>query len=236
LHECNEGSLGLKSQTAFSLEKIQLVFSFIVPFNEMKGFAMERKKDYDFFRKMILRIGHVPEDLLEKFYKITSTAVYKKGDLFLRAGELSDLAALNCKGIFRLYYIDQDGNDFTKGFSTEGKFVISYSALVQRRPSFFNIEAVVDSEVFQFSYSKWRDQMEADIRWYPFAFRLVESVYIMKEMREKSFLLDDAKTRYKDFRNHFPNLEGSVKQYHIASFLGITPETLSRIRNDLKYT
>ena len=75
---------------------------------------------------MILRIDHVPEDLLEKFYKITCPAVYKKGDLFLRAGELSDLAALNCKGIFRLYYIDQDGNDFTKRKSPFALYLAIY--------------------------------------------------------------------------------------------------------------
>ncbi len=67
MHGCNKGSLGFKSQTAFSLEKIQLDFSLRVPFIQMQGFAMEGEIDYEFFRKMILRIDHVPEDLLEKF-------------------------------------------------------------------------------------------------------------------------------------------------------------------------
>lgn len=146
------------------------------------------------------------------------------------------MAAFNVSGIFRLYYIDNEGNDFTKGFSTPGKFVISYSALVQKRPSFFHIEAVTEGDVLCFSYSQWRSLIESDIRWYPFAFKLVESVYIMKEMREKSFLLDDAKTRYVEFRRQFPDLETKVKQYHIASFLGISPETLSRVRRGLKLT
>ena len=57
---------------------------------------------------------------------------------------------------------------------------------------------------------------------------------IMKEMREKSFLLDDATTRYLNFKKEYPDLENKIKLYHIASFIGITPGALSRIRKNLK--
>jgi hypothetical protein len=76
--------------------------------------------------------------------------------------------------------------------------------------------------------------IDADIRWYPFVFKLLETVYIMKEMREKSFLLDSAADRYLQFLREYPNLEEHVKLYHIASFIGITPEALSRIRKKMK--
>lgn len=56
----------------------------------------------------------------------------------------------------------------------------------------------------------------------------------MKEMREKSFLLDDASQRYIDFRNDYPDVDKSAKLYEIASFIGITPESLSRIRKNMK--
>jgi hypothetical protein len=131
-------------------------------------------------------------------------------------------------------YIDHDGNDLTKGFSTAGKFVVSYSALAEQRPSYFSIEAMVDSDIIQFKYSQWIQMAEEDNRWYPFLFKLVESVYIMKEMREKSFLLDDATSRYLAFRAEYPDLENKIKLYHVASFISITPEALSRIRKNLK--
>ena len=102
--------------------------------------------------------------------------------------------------VYSLYYIDDDGNDLTKGFSTAEKFVISYSALVQQRPSYFYIEALVDTDILQFNYNQWMELVAEDDRWYPFLFKLVESVYIMKEMREKSFLLDSATSRYLAFK------------------------------------
>jgi hypothetical protein len=58
----------------------------------------------------------------------------------------------------------------------------------------------------------------------------------MKEMREKSFLLDNATTRYLQFRKDYPGLEDKINLYHIASFIGITPEALSRIRKKLNMT
>jgi hypothetical protein len=92
----------------------------------------------------------------------------------------------------------------------------------------------MDTDILHFRYQQWMQLVEEDIRWYPFLFKLLENVYILKEMREKSFLLDDATSRYLSFREDYPNLEDKIKLYHVASFIGITPEALSRIRKNLK--
>jgi CRP-like cAMP-binding protein len=189
---------------------------------------------YHFFKKSILALSNTPEELIHRLFSICKPVRYKKGDFFLMAGDVPEYVGFNLNGIFRLYYLGEDGNDLTKGFSTAGKFVISYSALVQKRPSFFNIEALVDTDVLQFNYHQWVHMMDEDIRWYPFVFKLLESVYIMKEMREKSFLLNSATDRYLEFQREYPNLENDVKLYHIASFIGVTPEALSRIRKKQK--
>jgi CRP-like cAMP-binding protein len=151
----------------------------------------------------------------------------------LMAGEVPSDVGFNLNGVFRLYYIDQNGNDLTKGFSTAGKFVISYSALVQHRPSFFSIEALVDTDIVRCNYDQWMQLAAEDIRWYPFLYKLVETVYVMKEMRERSFLLNSATERYLAFQHEYPDLEDRIRLYHIASFIGITPEALSRIRRQL---
>jgi CRP-like cAMP-binding protein len=189
-----------------------------------------------FLTKSAKQLSDLPDELIDELYTICNLTVIKKGELFVMAGDIPQYVGFNLNGIFRLYYIDDNGNDLTKGFSTPGKFVISYSALVQKRPSYFYIEAMVDSEILQFRYDDWMKLIDKDIRWYPFIYKLVQSVYIMKEMREKSFLLDNATTRYLNFRKDYPNLENNIKLYHVASFLGITPEALSRIRKKLKLT
>lgn len=140
----------------------------------------------------------------------------------------------NLNGLFRYYYIDNEGNDYTKGFSRPAQFISSYSSMVENRESYFNIEALEDCYILEFSYIKWKKMIESDLRWYPAVNRLIEVIYIMKEKREKAFLLDDATTRYLEFKKNYSDIEDKIKLYHTASFLGITPEALSRIRKKLK--
>lgn len=195
---------------------------------------MQKEIAYQFLKKSINYLSNTPDQLIDNLFNICSLKRIIKGQHFIYAGDIPEYMGFNLNGIFRLYYIDNEGNELTKGFSTSGKFVVSYSALVQKRPSYFYIEAVVDTDILKFKYSEWQKLINADIRWYPFLYKLVESVYIMKELREKAFLLDDATTRYLNFRKEYPDLEKKIKLYQIASFIGITPETLSRIRKKLK--
>lgn len=187
-------------------------------------------------KQIIRSTADVPEDLVDKLIVMGNLVHYQKGKHLIMAGEIPDTIGFNLDGIFRFYYTDEEGNESTKSFSIKGKPVISYSALVQRRPSYFSIEALSDVSVLQFPFDLWKEVMDSDLRWCPFTFKLVEAVYIMKEMRERSLLLENATTRYLNFRKDYPDLEGHIKLYHIASFLGMTPETLSRVRNKLNLT
>lgn len=182
------------------------------------------------FQIAIKEFANISDELIEKLYAICDEQVIKKGELFIRAGDIPKYIGFNLEGLFRLYYIDEDGNDFTKAFSETGRFLISYSAIVQNRSSYFNIEALQESRILKFDYWTFNQMLQSDIRWYPFAFKLLESVYIIKELREKSFLLDDAAKRYQEFKECYADVEDQIKLYHVASFLGITPEALSRIR------
>jgi CRP-like cAMP-binding protein len=174
------------------------------------------------------------EELASELFGICTISHLEKNKQFVRAGTNPEHVGFNLNGVFRYYYLSSDGTDSTKGFSIPGKFVISYSAMACRRPSFFSIEALGEVDILRFKYAEWMRLAERDARWYKFFFKLVESVYIMKEMREKAFLQDDASARYLEFRKDYPGLEDKVRLYHVASFLGITPEALSRVRKDLK--
>ncbi len=195
---------------------------------------MDQKEAYTRLKRSISALCDVPDELIQDLFNICRPVCIKKGQLFIKAGEVPKVMGFNLNGIFRLYYIDDEGNDSTKGFCTPGKFVVSYSALVQNRQSYFFIEAITDTDILQFSYTGWMKLADKDIRWYPLLFKLVEVVYIMKEMREKTFLLDDATTRYLNFQKDYPDLENIIKLYHIASFIGITPGALSRIRSRIR--
>lgn len=187
-------------------------------------------KSFIKLQKAVKELANIPDELIEKLYSICDEQIIKKGEFFIRAGDVPKHMGFNLEGLLRLYYVDENGNDFTKAFSETGRFLISYSAIVQKRPSYFNIEALQDSRILKFDYWIFDQMIQSDIRWYPFAFKLLESVYLMKELREKSFLLDDAAKRYRAFKERYADVEDQIKLYHVASFLGITPEALSRIR------
>ena len=176
---------------------------------------------------------NISDNLIAELSNICVGQTISKGGAFIRAGETPKDIGIVIDGLFRYFYIDEDGKDFTKAFSGSGKILISYSAILQNRPSHFSIEALSNSKILTFNYKAFLSMMEKDIHWYPLAFKLIESVYVMKELREKSFLLDDATTRYKEFQEHYAEVENQIKLYHVASYLGITPEALSRIRKKM---
>jgi CRP-like cAMP-binding protein len=144
---------------------------------------MNKEEAFTFFKKHLSALADIPEELIRDFFDICRMRTVKKGEFYISAGEVPEYAGFNMNGIFRLYYCDENGNDWTKGFSTQGKFVISYSAMVQERPSFFSMEAITDTDILEFKFSEWMKMIEAEIRWYPVIFKLLQNIYIMKETR-----------------------------------------------------
>ena len=185
------------------------------------------------FRHTIKTLSPVPDDQLDRLVRIAKLKEYSRGDYFLRADTTPTSFGFNLEGLFRYYYLDRKGVEYTKDFIPEGRFVISYSAMIQRTPSYFSIEALEDSRVLVIGYDAWHKIIQSHNCWTELVNVLLQQAFMFKEKRERQFLLDDAETRYLDFIHEFPNMEGRVKQYLIASYLGITPVALSRIRRKL---
>ena len=157
-----------------------------------------------------------------------------RGEFFVRAGDVPQTIGFTISGILRLYYVDADGNEFTKSFCAENSFVAAYSALLLRQPSRLFIQALEDALLLIADYSAYRAISESHASLQQLNYKIAESLFIKKEKRESTLLLDDAKTRYLSFLEEYPGLEVRLKQHHIASYLGMTPVTLSRIRTQLK--
>ncbi len=162
------------------------------------------------------------------------THTLNRSEFFVRAGDVPQAIGFVLSGILRLYYVDSDGNESTKSFCAENSFVAAYSALLMRQPSRLFIQALEDAKLLIADYSTYRSLAESQMSLQQLNCKIAESLFIKKERRESAFLLDDAKTRYLSFLEEYPGLEARLKQYHIASYLGMTSVTLSRIRTHLK--
>lgn len=177
----------------------------------------------------------MPENEIDKFLSIGRIKSMKASEFFVRAGEVPHKIAYVNSGLFRYIYTNDKGEEFTKGIIVENSFLSSYSAMIMGKSSYFSIEALEDSQVFEIFWKDFTSLMENDIFWTKFLLKFVEKGYMIKEKRERDLLLLDAKTRYKNFLTEFPGMDQRIKQGIIASYLGIKPETLSRIRKKIVF-
>jgi CRP-like cAMP-binding protein len=172
----------------------------------------------------------IPEEQINAFRALLSKVSYKKHDYFVQAGDTHCHAGFVLDGAFRLFYIDHTGREYTKNFMISNQFTASLNSFLRGKPSNRYIQALKDSEVLRFDYNEWMKLVDSHICWFPIYRKIIEEAYLEKEKRESDLLFYDAETRYSNFKNEFPDLVEQVKQHHIASFLGISPETLSRIK------
>lgn len=175
----------------------------------------------------------MPLDKAEKLLSIGRARSVNAHEYYLRAGEVPKSFAFVLSGLFRYVYINEKGDEFTKGLIMEQDFISSYSAMQSQSPSHFFIEAMEDAEIFDIPRQKWLVLLETDIFWYKFLLKSIEKGFSKKEKRERDLLLLQAETRYLDFLAEYPGIEKRISQAIIASYLGIKPESLSRIRKKL---
>jgi len=157
----------------------------------------------------------------------------RKDDFFLQNGEQSTEIGLILKGVFRSFYIDQAGNDVTKYFYMQGEILLSYYAHLSQTESKYSIQALEDSEILVTNISAFEKVVEENYQLLLFYKKMVDVMLVKKEKHASSFTLLSSTQRYQQFLTDYPNLEKRIKQYQLASYLGMTPVTLSRIRKKL---
>lgn len=198
----------------------------------MKGARLLNENTYDSLLVNLLTskgISLDKEDIVSLSY-IFKPKFLKKDMFFLQEGEKSSEIAIIIKGLFRSYYIDKIGNDITKYFYDEGKVLFSYAAYLCRNESMYYIQALEDSEILVARISDFEKIVEGNYQLLLFYKKMIDSFLLMKEEHANSFKLLNSVERYNQFLNAYSGLEKRLKQCHIASYLGITPVSLSRIR------
>lgn len=170
------------------------------------------------------------ENRAAELFALGVCKIIKHSTYFVKTGDIPTKIAFVTAGLFRYVYITDKGDEFTKAIITENNFISSYSAMIANTPSFFAIEALEDSHIVEINWTDFTRLLDADPFWVKFLMQGLEKGYIAKEKRERDLLLLDAETRYRNFLKEFPAMDQRIKQSIIASYLGIKPETLSRIR------
>ncbi|MCL2169512.1 MAG: Crp/Fnr family transcriptional regulator [Defluviitaleaceae bacterium] len=170
---------------------------------------------------------------LEKLLPSASIASYEVDEYFVRAGETTRKVGFVVSGLFRLFYTDYDGKDFTKNFRSSGHFVGAQASLLLKVPSRLNIQALEPSSILCLDYDEILRIAEDNFHWQRLLRKITELDYLEKEQRESDLLFYHATERYLNFKKEHPNWDAQVQLRYIASYLGMSPETLSRIRKNI---
>lgn len=162
---------------------------------------------------------------------------YAKEELFIRAGDVPAAFAFVVKGLLCQHYVGHDGDQVIKYFFPEGRIAGSVSATLLGEPSLFTITAVENTAVLEYDFAAFKLLVSEFSDIAGFYISYMERHWIIeKEPGEIAFRYDNAMQRYIDFIRREPELHKRLKQHHIAAWLGITPESLSRLRRAIAVT
>ena len=183
---------------------------------------------HDLFHRLTA-IGPLTPGATTAFEAILVPKSFRKGDWLLRGGDRAKLCFFVARGLVRELYVGSEGREHTRAFLAEGGFTGSLVDLISRQPAITWIQALEPTETLAFSYGAFT-QLCGEYPCLQFvARRFVEDLYVRKVTREHELLAMSARQRYQRWSLDGSVLDGRVRRRHLASYLGVTPEHLSRL-------
>lgn len=174
-------------------------------------------------------IGNLSEELKQEINRRLVYVSFSKKELILREGEICNHIFLVIKGLVRSYYL-KDNQEINTVFMEEGDFVISVLSYYRRQPSQEFIEALEDVELCGFHYEDLNDLYNTFVEFNSIGRKLTEFYFCLAEERLAGIRLTNAKEKFEFLMAKKTNLINRVPLKILASYLSITPETLSRMR------
>lgn len=170
------------------------------------------EEEFNYFNRLFL-----PKKLRKRLY-------------LLQEGDINKYQAFVQKGILRSYTIDDKGNEHILQFASEGWWIADLSSYLTNEPSSFNIDALEDAELLLLSRPAWEEAMEKLPALEHYFRIIIQNHLVATQKRLLQSLAETAQEKYNRFLNTYPDCVQRVPQHMIASYLGVTRETLSRIR------
>ena len=178
--------------------------------------------------------SNIPEELVQELLNITEFKKIKEGTQLVKLGEVPSKVYMLVSGMLRCFLITESGKEFNKSFYLPLSFAGPVADLIQKKPSLFAFEALCDSEVYEIDYYRLMELCKMDESLNMLYSKVLEAVYMAYEKRLVELISLNATDRYLELKKQIPGVDEIIPQYHIASFLGITPVQLSRIRKKLE--
>lgn len=183
------------------------------------------------FKKSIDEIHQLGSQCWSEIEPLIYIKEFDKSDYFSKEGQSTKDLGFILEGILRIYYLNEKGEEWNKHFLIKNNFVAS--SIFPEKKSITNIQVLTKAKILHIPYS---DIVKISKKYNEiglFIQKLAFSYLEQKQDREISLLSKEAMNNYLSFKSSYPDLESKIQHYHIASYLGITPTQLSRLRKKI---
>ncbi|MDB5281934.1 MAG: cyclic nucleotide-binding protein [Bacteroidota bacterium] len=187
---------------------------------------------FEVFEKYLRQWVEISDEEMKLIRAASFERKIRKWQSILHEGEVWKIACFITTGCFRLYRFSADGTDHTLRFGVENWWISDQESYNLEKPSEYNIEALAASTIIVWTKEKWEELRETIPALKLFNERLLARGYETSQQRIYSLISNSAEEKYLEFQKTYPKVFNSVPLHMVASYLGISRETLSRIRKD----
>jgi CRP-like cAMP-binding protein len=184
----------------------------------------------DFFSGFLKSLAPFSETELDAAKALFKIITLQKNDFFVKAGHFSDRIAFVQSGLLRSYFTTNE-KEVTTFFAQHGSVCLDAHSFFGLKPSQESIQAIIKSELLVIYREDLYSLYSENWKWQQVGRLLIERYFVASEERTIALQSKTAHELYEQFAAEFPDVLQMVSQHYIASYLGITPETLSRVRH-----
>ncbi len=181
----------------------------------------------------ILQFGSLNQQQIDLISRKATELTLPKDAYFSEAGKVSRQVGFIMDGITRVCYYNNKGEEITKYFIEENNLVVDLSSFDNDIPSSSYVQAVTDCKIIVFSKQDWEDLLNTIVGWEAMVRKIISKALLQKVARISPLVSEDATTRYLSFMERYPNLINRIPLSYLASYLGMTQSSLSRIRKNI---
>jgi CRP-like cAMP-binding protein len=185
---------------------------------------------YEIFQNYLEEKTSFTKSELDRIQSFAIIKKLRKRQYLLQEGDIWKYDAFITEGCLRTYSVDEKGNEHVINFSIENWWTGDRESLLSQEPSLFNIDAIEDSELVLFTHENFELLCQEIPAFNNMINSILQRSFIASQNRIRSTLSLTAEEKYLNFINKYPGFAMRIPQTMIASYLGMTPETLSRIR------
>ena len=182
----------------------------------------------------ILQFGNLNQQQMDLILTKAKEKEIKKEEYFSEAGKIAAEVGFIIDGIMRVCYYNNKGEEITKYFIDENNLVVDLESFDNNICSSAYVQAVTDCKVIVFSKADWQELLDTIVGWDTIVHKIISKALIQKVARRSPLVSEDATTRYLSFMEMFPKGINRVPLSYLASYLGITQSSLSRIRKNIR--